>query len=173
MPVFYTDSSSLFKRYRTESGTDVMNAVFDEKNGTDRLVTSHLAAVEIESAGSRGLKGGVLNRRGYGIIVRLFAEDLGTMIGPPRIGSRNKRGGAGRQATCLEIPGCYSPGQRSQNQPGRAGFVCVRGFRQGVGPRCRECGRRCDQSRRAGGSAEVEKAQGPVAATPPPPVEKS
>ncbi|MBI4331186.1 MAG: type II toxin-antitoxin system VapC family toxin [Chloroflexi bacterium] len=80
MPVFYIESSGLFKRYRSEKGTDVMKAVFDEKNDADTFVTSHLVTVEMESAAARGLKGKVLNKRAYSVLLRSFAEDLGTMI---------------------------------------------------------------------------------------------
>lgn len=80
MPVFYLESSGLFKRYRTEKGTDIVNAIFSAKGETDIFVTSHLTTVEMESVASRGLKSKVISRQAYSVLLRTFAEDLDTMV---------------------------------------------------------------------------------------------
>ena len=43
-------------------------------------MTSHLVTVEMESVASRGLKGKVLNKEAYSVLLRSFAEDLDTMV---------------------------------------------------------------------------------------------
>jgi predicted nucleic acid-binding protein len=64
------------KRYRTERGTEVVQALFSEKQEAETLVTSHFTTLEVESAAARALKGRVLTRRAYGVLLSLFAEDL-------------------------------------------------------------------------------------------------
>ena len=86
MPVFYVESSALFKRYRTERGTDVVNAVFSERTDSDLLVTSQIVTIEMESTAARGLRGRALNRRAYGAMLRSFAEDLGNIVVLPLYG---------------------------------------------------------------------------------------
>ncbi|MBI2172378.1 MAG: type II toxin-antitoxin system VapC family toxin [Chloroflexi bacterium] len=86
MSVFYLESSALFKRYRTEKGTDLVNSVFAGRTGSDVLVTSQLVIMEMESAAARGLKGRVLGRQAYGAMLRAFAEDLGDMLVLPLTG---------------------------------------------------------------------------------------
>ncbi len=80
MPVYYLESSGLFKHYRIEKGTDILNTLFSEKSETEVFVTSHLVTVEIEAAVARGFKTKVLNRQAYGVLLRSFAEDLEAMI---------------------------------------------------------------------------------------------
>ncbi len=80
MTVFYLESSALFKRYRTENGTVVLNAIFSEKSTNDVFVTSHLVTVEMESAAARVFKAKAPNRQAHGVLLRLFAEDLEAMI---------------------------------------------------------------------------------------------
>lgn len=86
MPVYYLESSALFKRYRTEKGTDVVNAIFAGRTDADVLATSQLVTVEMESAAARGLKGRALNRQAHGAMLRSFAEDLGNIIVLPLTG---------------------------------------------------------------------------------------
>ena len=80
MSIFYIETSALVKRYHAENGTDVINAIFSEKAEADIFVTSQFITLEMEAVAARGLKGGVLNRRAYGIMLRSFVEDLGNMI---------------------------------------------------------------------------------------------
>ncbi|MBI4340253.1 MAG: type II toxin-antitoxin system VapC family toxin [Chloroflexi bacterium] len=80
MAVFYLESSAFFKRYRTEKGTDVLNAVISQKREADVLVTSHLVTVEMESVVARGLKSAALTKKAGGVLLRSFAEDLDAII---------------------------------------------------------------------------------------------
>lgn len=80
MPIFYIDSSALVKRYRTETGTDILNSLFSGKADGEVFVTSQFTAVEIESVAARGLRGKVLNRTAHGVMLRAFAEDFGKAV---------------------------------------------------------------------------------------------
>jgi len=77
---FYVETSALIKRYRTEKGTEVVNAVFGREPPSVTLFVSHLVTVEVESAAIRALNGKALNRTAYGVMLRAFAEDLGRMV---------------------------------------------------------------------------------------------
>ena len=76
MPLFYLDTFALLKRYKTEKGTDVIDALFSGRKEDEVFVTSHFTAVEVESVAARSLKGRLLNKRAHGALLRLFAEDL-------------------------------------------------------------------------------------------------
>ncbi len=80
MPVFYVESSALFKRYRTEPGTPVVNALFQERAESDVFTTSHLVIVEMEATGARALNGRTLTRQALGVLLRSFAEDMGRIM---------------------------------------------------------------------------------------------
>ena len=55
MPLYYLDTSALLKRYKTETGTDVIDELFSSRRPAEVFVTSHFTSVEIESVGaSRG-----------------------------------------------------------------------------------------------------------------------
>ena len=80
MSVFYLESSALFKRYRTEKGTDVVNTIFAGRTQADIFVTSRLTTLEMESAAARGLKSRTITRQAHGAMVRAFADDLGNIV---------------------------------------------------------------------------------------------
>ncbi len=83
MPIFYLESSALFKRYRTEIGTSVVSILLDGVTDADELVTSHLTSIEIEAALARAVKGRALDERAHDGILRAFADDLGRMFVVP------------------------------------------------------------------------------------------
>lgn len=76
MAVFYLDSSALLKRYRTEKGTGVVDAIYDNRSDEHFLVTSQLTCVEVESVAARARKAGLLNIRAYGALLASFARDI-------------------------------------------------------------------------------------------------
>ena len=80
MLLFYLDTSALLKRYKTEKGTNVIDELFSARMEDEVFVTSHFTTVEVESAASRALKGRVLNKKAYGVLLELFAEDLETRV---------------------------------------------------------------------------------------------
>lgn len=49
MALFYLDTSAIVKRYRTEVGTELVEALFNERLPTDELTSSFLAVLEVTS----------------------------------------------------------------------------------------------------------------------------
>jgi hypothetical protein len=47
MPLYYLDTSALLKRYRTEIGTRVVDALFSARTRDELLITSHLDHPEL------------------------------------------------------------------------------------------------------------------------------
>lgn len=80
MPVFYLDTAALLKRYRTEKGTEVVDALFSDRREDDVFVTSQLTTLEVESVAARSLKAGLLNQRAHGALLALFAQDLAQSV---------------------------------------------------------------------------------------------
>ena len=80
MPVFYLESSGHFKRYRTEPGTDVVNALFERRGTADVFVASRLSIIEMEAAAARGVRGRTLTPQAQGAMLRRFAEDMATVL---------------------------------------------------------------------------------------------
>jgi predicted nucleic acid-binding protein len=76
MPVFYLDTSAILKRYRTERGTDVVNELYESQTRNDALITSHFSCLEFESVAARALKGNLLSREAYNVMLGSFADDL-------------------------------------------------------------------------------------------------
>ncbi|MGH9255891.1 MAG: type II toxin-antitoxin system VapC family toxin [Vicinamibacterales bacterium] len=92
MAVFYLDSSAVLKRYRTEKGTDVVDALYEsvperkpykdimealrESLQERRLATSHFTCLEVESVAARTLKGKSLIDHAYSTLLGSFAHDL-------------------------------------------------------------------------------------------------
>jgi hypothetical protein len=80
MPLYYLDTSALLKRYRTEEGTDVLDAMFSDQRRDESFITSHFTAVEVESVAARALKGRLLNRKAHGVLLAMFASDLEDLL---------------------------------------------------------------------------------------------
>jgi hypothetical protein len=68
-PLYYLDTSALLKRYRTETGHP--GSLLGQEDET--LVTSHFSSLEVEAMASRALKGRILTRKAYDILLGLFA----------------------------------------------------------------------------------------------------
>jgi len=80
MPFYYLDTSALLKRYRTENGTDVLDAIFSGRTQHEFFMTSHFTAVEVESVAARALKGRLLSKKAQGVLLSLFADDLEDLL---------------------------------------------------------------------------------------------
>lgn len=98
MAVYYLDTSAILKRYRTEKGTDVVDALFesmkpavaDPAGGVrglmealresmsprQRLYTSHFSCLEVESVAARTISGNSLIDLPYQTLLASFASDL-------------------------------------------------------------------------------------------------
>jgi len=76
MPLYYFDTSALLKRYRTEDGTDVLDAIFSGPSRNEFFIPSHFTAVEVESVAARALRGRLLNKKSHGTLLNTFAADL-------------------------------------------------------------------------------------------------
>lgn len=76
MPLYYLDTSALLKRYRTETGTDVLDAIFSARTQNEFFITSHFTSVEVESVAARALKGRLLSKKAQRVLLSLFAADL-------------------------------------------------------------------------------------------------
>jgi predicted nucleic acid-binding protein len=90
MAVFYLDASAVLKRYRTEKGTDVIDALYESVKrprelmdaireslaGGRKLVTSHFTCLEVESVAARTLKGKSVIDFEYSTLLGSFAQDL-------------------------------------------------------------------------------------------------
>ncbi len=49
MTVFYLDTSAIIKRYRRESGTDLVDQLLESPRAEDRFCTSFLTVLELTS----------------------------------------------------------------------------------------------------------------------------
>ncbi len=76
MAIYYLDTSALIKRYRTETGSDVVEELFEGLTTLDELTTSYLTLLEVNSTAARLLKGGVITPGGYRRILNQFALDI-------------------------------------------------------------------------------------------------
>ena len=75
MPVFYLDTSVILKRYRSEQGTEVVDRLLLDPPPDNRFYTSSLAALEVQSALSRLVRGGHLDRNLADDWMARFGED--------------------------------------------------------------------------------------------------
>lgn len=97
MPVYYLDTSAILKRYRTEKGTDVVDALYEatspdadqvggprglfdalreSMSARRRLYTSHFTCLEVESVAARTMSGKSLIDLPYQTLLASFARDL-------------------------------------------------------------------------------------------------
>src|SRR5262249_55895184 len=73
-------TSALLKRYRTENGTRVLDALFSARTRDELLITSHFTAAEVESVAARALKGRLLTKKAYAVLLSLFVDDLENVL---------------------------------------------------------------------------------------------
>ena len=80
MPVYYLETSALMKKYRTETGTQVVEELFQQKQGSEVFVTSQFTVIEITSIATRLLRARELSRRSYqGILGNVTRETSGNI----------------------------------------------------------------------------------------------
>lgn len=72
--VYFFDTSALVKRYHRESGTEVVDAAFEDSE-TD-CVISDLGIVELYSAFAKKVRRGELSENGFEILVRAFGKEI-------------------------------------------------------------------------------------------------
>ncbi|MBI3744211.1 MAG: type II toxin-antitoxin system VapC family toxin [Chloroflexi bacterium] len=75
MPSFYLESSALLKRYRVESGSDVVRSLFGLSPRAG-LFTSSLTITESVSVVTRLYRGRVLTTEEYGRVLRILWTDV-------------------------------------------------------------------------------------------------
>ena len=80
MPVFYVDTSALVKRYRTEQGTGVVEALLSDLLPEDRLFLSFLSVIELTSGILRLARGRQLREETASEILARFRGDIRTLF---------------------------------------------------------------------------------------------
>jgi hypothetical protein len=78
MTVYYLETSALLKRYKSESGSEIVTSLFEEKQASETFVTSHLSVLEVSSVAARLLKGRVIRQGQYRRMLGTFIQDLTT-----------------------------------------------------------------------------------------------
>lgn len=76
MTVYYLESSALVKRYKSETGSDFVEELFEGKVAGELFVTSYLSVLEVNTVAARLLKAKLLERRQYEQLVASFAQDI-------------------------------------------------------------------------------------------------
>ncbi len=76
MASFYVETSGLFKRYRTERGSDILDQLFDQRRPSDRLLTAYFTTVEIEAVAARMLRGAIITLPTYFALLSRYGADL-------------------------------------------------------------------------------------------------
>jgi uncharacterized protein len=77
MAIFYLDTSAILKRYRTEKGTDVVTELYEQLAAHDALLTSLFSCLEFESVAARALKGKLLTKHAYDVLLGSLSNDIG------------------------------------------------------------------------------------------------
>lgn len=76
MPIYYLDTSAVMKRYRTEIGSDVVRELFERLTDSDKLTTSYLTLLEVNSTATRLLKGRVITQVAYETVLIQLSQDI-------------------------------------------------------------------------------------------------
>ena len=80
MAIVYLDTSAILKRYRTESGSPVVDDLYDRPGAHDILLTSLFTCLEFESVAIRALNGKRLTQQAYDTLLGGLARDIGEYI---------------------------------------------------------------------------------------------
>ena len=78
MPIYYLDTSAIMKRYIPESGSEMVEELFDGLTGSESLSTSYLTVLEANSAATRLLGGRLINQIDYQRILGQLTRDIRT-----------------------------------------------------------------------------------------------
>jgi predicted nucleic acid-binding protein len=76
MPTYYLEPSAMFKRYRRERGSEVVNELFESRTPHEHFATSYLSALEVPAVAARMLRGRVLRPSQYRRLLAQFLIDL-------------------------------------------------------------------------------------------------
>ena len=76
MGIFYLDTSAIVKRYRNETGTDLVDKLLDSPHPQHRFYTSFLSVLEMTSALLRLAKGGQIDQDTAKETLARFHRDL-------------------------------------------------------------------------------------------------
>ena len=76
MPIFYLDTSAVMKRYRSETGSDVVAELFGKLANSNALATSELTVLEMNSALARLLESRQMTQGEYQKTLDRFARDI-------------------------------------------------------------------------------------------------
>lgn len=80
MPVYYLDTSALFKRYRIEKGTEVLDELFAARQDSEVLTTSSFTVLEVISVLTRLLRARTITRRSHQRLLGMVAEDVSETV---------------------------------------------------------------------------------------------
>jgi predicted nucleic acid-binding protein len=75
VPVFYLETSSLLKKSRSETGTEVISELFSQKEDSEVFITSFFTLVEVTSVATRLLRARSLTQRAYLVLMGNLAQD--------------------------------------------------------------------------------------------------
>jgi predicted nucleic acid-binding protein len=76
MPAYYLEPSAMFKRYRREQGSEVVNELFEKRTPDEHFATSYLSALEVRTVAARMQRGRLLRPSQYRRLLAQFATDL-------------------------------------------------------------------------------------------------
>ena len=76
MPIYYLDTSAIMKRYIPETGSHVVEELFDGLTDSDILATSYLTILEVNSTAMRLLRGRAITQMSYQNILDQLTHDI-------------------------------------------------------------------------------------------------
>lgn len=77
MPLFYLDTSAIVKRYRRETGTDLIDLLFEQRRANEQFISSFLSVLEVTSAVHRLKSTGELRESAAAQTLSQLRRDLG------------------------------------------------------------------------------------------------
>jgi len=123
MAVFFLETSALLKRYKEETGSDLVRLLFSLQQQGDLLVASYFALIETESALTRGFKGRLFDEETFRLSIRRLTGDFRILFIQPvplstlRICSRLVRNHALKAADALHLATAIELTERSGARP--------------------------------------------------------
>ncbi len=76
MPIYYLDTSALMKLYIPETGSEIIEELFNGLSESETLATSYLTFLEVNSTATRLLKGRAITRGYYRRTLDQLAQDI-------------------------------------------------------------------------------------------------
>jgi predicted nucleic acid-binding protein len=78
--VYYLETSALLKRYRTEKGTDLLDALFESKQESEIFTTSYFTSLEVTSVATRLFKAETITKRSYHQLLGRLSQDMRRLV---------------------------------------------------------------------------------------------